>query len=254
MPSRTFPIGLESSGLEAAAAIDLVGDPLLDLLVVRSGEPPALATNLGNGRKWLALDLGGHWRVKPELMRSNSHAIGTRVLVEGQGLHVVYDHTTPESGLGQSICPIVVGLGNKENADLIHLLWPDGVLQCELNIATNQKLALAENNRKTGSCPVLFTWNGRRFVCIGDFLGGGGFGYLIAPGLYSQPDRDESVAISAQQLQPEAGVLRLAVTEPMDEVAYLDCLQLEVDRSASPMSRLRLTSGLPRPVPVRQET
>ena len=63
---------------------------------------------------------------------------------------------------------------------------------------------LAENNRKTGSCPVLFTWNGERFVCLGDFLGGGGLGYLVAPGVYSQPDRDESVAIAADQLQAES--------------------------------------------------
>ena len=87
---------------------------------------------------------------------------------------------------------------------------------------------LAENNRKTGSCPVLFTWNGRRFVCIGDFLGGGGLGYLVAPGIYSQPDRDEAIAITADQLQPSDGVFRLSVTEPMDEVAYLDHLRLDV--------------------------
>ena len=71
-------------------------------------------------------------------------------------------------------------------------------------------LALAENNRKTGSCPVLFTWNGERFVCLGDFLGGGGLGYLVAPGVYGQPDRDEAVAIAADQLRPSTGVYRLS--------------------------------------------
>jgi tetratricopeptide (TPR) repeat protein len=250
LTAENLPIHLESSGFDAASAVDLVGDPLLDLLVVRWGEPPALAANLGNGQNWLALHPGGHWRVKPELMRSNSHGIGARVLVEGLGLHVVYDHTTPESGLGQSICPIVVGLGNKKSAELVHILWPDGVMQCEFITGTNKKIDLAENNRKTGSCPVLFTWNGRRFVCIGDFLGGGGLGYLVAPGVYSQPDRDESVAISGEQLQPEQGVFRLSVTEPMDEVAYLDQLQLDVvdrpsDVSAAPDERFA-PSG-PRP-------
>jgi tetratricopeptide (TPR) repeat protein len=245
-----LPVALDGAGLDAVIAVDLVGDPLVDLLLVRSGEPPALAQNLGNGHKWLAFNLGGHWRVKPELMRSNSHAIGTRMLVEGQGLHVAYDHTTPESGLGQSISPIVIGLGNKDSAELVHILWPDGVLQCELNIGSNQKVNLAENNRKTGSCPVLFTWNGRRFVCLGDFLGGGGLGYLVTPGVYSQPDRDESVAITAQQLQADRGVLRLSVTEPMDEVAYLDKLRLDaVDRpagvSATPDERFAPTG--PRP-------
>ena len=232
--AQTLPLTLDPSGLDGLTAVDLVGDPLPDLLVVRSGAAPALAKNLGNGQNWLALQLGGHWHVKPELMRTNSHAIGTRVLIEGQGLHVPYDHTTTDSGLGQSIAPIVLGLGRREQAELVHLRWPDGVLQCELNVAANQKLSLAENNRKTGSCPVLFTWNGRRFTCLGDFLGGGGLGYLVAPGVYSQPDRgDEAIAITSAQLQPSDGVFRLSVTEPMDEVAYLDHLRLDVvDRPA----------------------
>ena len=49
-------------------------------------------------------------------MRTNSHAIGTRVLVEGQGMHVTYDHTTPETGLGQSIAPVVLGLGQHDTS------------------------------------------------------------------------------------------------------------------------------------------
>ena len=81
-------MALETPGVAGVALADLVGDPLPDLLLVRTGAPPAVARNLGNGHHWLALQLGGHWRVKPELMRTNSHAIGTRVIVEGQGIHV----------------------------------------------------------------------------------------------------------------------------------------------------------------------
>ena len=101
-------------------------------------------------------------------------------------------------------------------------------MQCELNVAADQSLALIEHNRKTGSCPVLFTWDGARFACLGDFLGGGGLGYLVAPGVYGQPDRDEAVAIDPDQLKPVDGTYRLVITEPMDEVAYLDKLVLEV--------------------------
>jgi hypothetical protein len=227
--THPLPLALSSGGaLAGLMAVDLLGDPLPDVLLIRSGEPPALARNLGNGQHWLALQLGGHWRVKPELMRTNSHAIGTRVLLEGQGTRVCYDHTTPESGLGQSITPVVLGLGRQEKADLVHLRWPDGVLQCELNVASNQKLEMSEKNRKKGSCPVLFTWNGRRFECLGDFLGGGGLGYLVAPGTYAEPDRDEAVAIGPEQLQAVEGMFRISITEPMDEVVYLDHLQLDV--------------------------
>jgi tetratricopeptide (TPR) repeat protein len=226
--TKPLSLGVNSPGLEGLLAVDLVGDPLPDILMLRGGEPPAMARNLGNGNHWLGLQLGGHWNVRKKLMRTNSHAIGTRVTLQGVGTLVTYNHTTPESGLGQSITPFVLGLGNKEAVDLVHLNWPDGVLQCELNVTGNEVIKLAENNRKISSCPVLFTWNGSRFVCIGDFLGGGGLGYLIAPGLYSQPDRDEAVAITSEQLQPTDGVFRLSVTEPMDEIAYLDHLRLDV--------------------------
>ncbi len=226
--ARTLSLGLEIPSQEGVTAVDVAGDALPDIVLIRPGEAPALARNLGNGQHWLALQLGGHWRVKPKLMRTNSHGIGTRVLIEGQGIHATFEYTTPESGLGQSIAPFVVGLGRQEKADLIHFRWPDGVIQCELNVAADQRLNLSENNRKEGSCPVLFTWNGLRFVCMGDFLGGGGLGYMTAPGVYGQPDRDESIAITADQLQSTNGSFRISMTEPMDEVVYIDHLKLDV--------------------------
>ncbi|MDR3620260.1 MAG: FG-GAP-like repeat-containing protein [Paludisphaera borealis] len=228
LAAEPLPIGIETPALDGLALVDLAGDALPDLLVLSPGAPPTLARALGNGNNWLGLRLGGHWRVKPELMRTNSHAVGARVLVQGQGIQVAYDHTTPDSGLGQSIGPVVLGLGSRQAAELVHVRWPDGVMQCELNVPCDQSMVLSENNRKTGSCPVLFTWNGERFVCLGDFLGGGGMGYLVAPGVYGQPDRDESVAIAADQLRAEQGAFRISITEPMDEVAYLDKLTLDV--------------------------
>jgi tetratricopeptide (TPR) repeat protein len=224
---QTLALGQLKAELLGLAAVDLVGDVLPDVLLVRSGESPAVARNTGNGQHWLSVRLGGHWKGKPE-MRTNSHGIGARVILEGQGLFVPYDHTTQESGLGQSIAPLVLGMGSHAQADLVHVRWPDGVMQCELNQVGDQQIELAENNRKISSCPVLFTWDGRRYVCIGDFLGGGGMGYLVAPGVYGQPDRDEAMAIASEQLRESAGVFRLSITEPMDEVAYLDHLRLDV--------------------------
>jgi tetratricopeptide (TPR) repeat protein len=225
---QTLPVGRENGPINALATFDLIGDPLSDLLILAPGQAPALARNAGNGHHWISLQLGGHWKVKPELMRTNSHGIGTRILIEGQGVHVAYDYTTNASGLGQSITPIVLGMGTHERADLVHIRWPDGVMQCELNVTSNELINLAENNRKTGSCPVLFTWNGERYECLGDFLGGGGLGYLVAPGVYGQPDRDESVAISDRQLRPTDGVYKISIVEPMDEVAYLERVFLDV--------------------------
>ncbi len=207
---------------------DLGGDPLPDFLMLREGEAPRVALNRGNGRTWVAITLGGRWKPHPDHMRSNAEGLGTRISIEGDGLDVRYDHATPSTSLGQSATPVVLGLGSAKQIQLIHLRWPDGVLQCELNMPVATTHNIAEYNRKTGSCPVLFTWNGEQFVCLGDFLGGGGLGYLVAPGIYSQPDRDEAVAIAPDQLKAVDGIFRLAITEPMDEIAYLDHLMLEV--------------------------
>lgn len=230
-PLAVGPVLHDVKTLCGFALADLAGDPLPDALLLADSAPPQVARNLGNGNHWLALDLGGKWKTSFDRMRTNPHGLGTRITLEGQGLLATYEHTTPVAGPAQSIGPVVLGLGRSPSAELIRLRWPDGTMQCELNQTADVKLALAEFNRKTGSCPVLFTWNGSRFVCLGDFLGGGGLGYLVAPGVYGQPDRDESVAIAENQLAPVGGVFRLSVTEPMDEVAYLDRLQLvAVDR------------------------
>jgi tetratricopeptide (TPR) repeat protein len=229
LAASALALGPDSTAaLDGLALVDLVGDPRPDLVLVRDGEGPSLARNLGNANHWMALDLSGKWKASFDRMRSNPHGLGVKVQLQGPNLKVLYDHTTTSSGLSQSVGPVVLGLGPATSADLVRLVWPDGVMQCELNKNGDQVLALAETNRKTGSCPVLFTWNGERFVCIGDFLGGGGMGYLVAPGVYSQPDRDEAVAISGDELRPEQGEFRLSVTEPMDEVAYLDRLDLEI--------------------------
>ena len=86
---------------------------------------------------------------------------------------------------------------------------------------------------RPGAARCFSRGTGERFVCIGDFLGGGGLGYLVAPGVYSQPDRDEAMAITAEQLRPSDGVYRLSITEPMDEIAYLDHSEARRGRSAA---------------------
>jgi tetratricopeptide (TPR) repeat protein len=207
---------------------NVAGDALADLLLWRDGQAPLIARNLGNGHHWLALDLGGRWKVGHDRMRTNSHGLGAKLQIQGVGLEVPYEASTQEASTAQSVGPIVFGLGKAGSISLLRVRWPDGVIQCELNQAVDAPLSLAEYNRKTGSCPVLFAWNGERYVCIADFLGGGGLGYLIAPGIVSDPDRDEAVAISADQLRVSDGFLRLSIVEPMDEVAYLDQLRLDV--------------------------
>ncbi len=227
-PRPIGPSGASPAGTRGFALADVIGDPLPDLIILRDGEGPSLSHNLGNGGHWIALNIGGRWGVKPKHMRTNSEGLGAKIRIDSDNLSVPYLHTTPEAGPGQSMGPVVLGLGGAEKVRVLRVKWPDGVLQAELEVNTNQAFDLIENNRKEGSCPVLFTWDGKKFVCLGDFLGGGGLGYLVAPGVYGEPDRDEAVAIAPDQLTPVEGAYRMAITEPMSELAYLDKITLDV--------------------------
>ncbi len=230
LSSMILPIGPDGSDarpLQAMTLADLVGDALPDLVLVKDGEVPRLGRNRGNGNHWLSLRLAGRWSSYGRL-RTNPHGIGARISIQGPSLNVAHDVAFPEAGLAQSSVPITLGLGLNDSAAVMRIRWPDGVNQCELNVHADRASSLVETTHRISTCPILFAWNGRRFGCVGDLLDGGGLGYYLAPGVWGAPDRDEALAIDESQLRPSEGAYRLIITEPMDEVAYLDQLTLDV--------------------------
>src|SRR5205823_5706046 len=104
------------------------------------------------------------------------------------------------------------------------VLWPSGILQAETAIAS--PLAITELDRKPSSCPFLYTWNGRQFEFVTDFMGGGEMGYWEAPAVRNRPDPDEYVRIRGDQLRPKDGRYELRVTNELEETMFADRLQL----------------------------
>ncbi|HEY0098092.1 MAG TPA: FG-GAP-like repeat-containing protein [Pyrinomonadaceae bacterium] len=152
---------------------------------------------------------------------------------------------------------VVFGLGQREAADAVRVIWPSGTVQAETEFspaatvagASNEKgsdprsatkdaqrttaaatsnatLTVTELDRKPSSCPYLYTWNGERFEFITDFMGGGELGYWLAPGVRSAPDPDEYVRIRGDQLKARNGLYELRVTNELEEVLFVDKLQL----------------------------
>jgi tetratricopeptide (TPR) repeat protein len=145
---------------------------------------------------------------------------------------------------------LVFGLGRRERADAVRVLWPSGTVQSETEFpassaasvvgerpkgeprvtaatnTTNATLTVTELDRKPSSCPYLFAWNGERFEFITDFMGGGELGYWVAPGVRAAPDPDEYVRIRGDQLRPRAGRYELRVTNELEEVLFMDKLEL----------------------------
>jgi hypothetical protein len=123
---------------------------------------------------------------------------------------------------------LLLGLGPADRADFISIRWPDGVWQAELNLPACVRLMARQHERRTISCPLLFTWNGEQFEYITDFIGAGSMGEPLPGGGHRPPRPEESVKIEAHQLVPKDGRYILKFAEPMDEVTYLDRLRLVV--------------------------
>lgn len=157
--------------------------------------------------------------------RSNGSGIGTRVHVRTGSQWTAFDTVRLQSGPGQSLQPMSVGLRGAARADLVSLLWPDGVLQSEIGLEAGRHV-IEETQRQLSSCPVLFAFDGRDMRFVTDLLGVGGIGFFERPGVYSPPVPREHVLIPEGAVQVVDGQYRLAIAEPMEEVAYLDRLAL----------------------------
>ena len=225
---RAEAFGPDSSmpaNLQGVASADLDGDCYPDLLLFSENNGLEVRRHLGNGNRAVRLDLSGR-RDKGASLRTNADAVGSWVVAQAGSIWSGMELGTLNAGLGQSSLPVQLGLGKQSQAEVVRIRWPDGVPQAELNIATCQNVRIAELNRKGTSCPILFVWDGQRYRYVTDFLGAGAMGESGPDGSTRPPRPEESVKIEPGLLVPRDGWLRIKIAEPMDEVLYLDGLQL----------------------------
>jgi Flp pilus assembly protein TadD len=203
------------------AAVDLDSDGDLDLVLSRNGAPPAILRNDGgNLNSWLRIRLAG--------LHSNKAGVGTKVEVHSGSQFQRREVRLGNGYLSQEPETILFGLGGRKLVDFVRLMWPGGVLQSELEVSAEQTLEISELDRKGSSCPILFAWNGFKFGFITDFLGVGGLGFLIKPGIYGPPDPDEYLKLEGEQLKERDGTYLLQILENLEEISYLDEAKLLV--------------------------
>lgn len=202
--------------LDATHGPSVVG--VTDTGVTAWGPGPGRAT-------YLAVRTTGRSQMSDQ-RRSNVSGIGTRVHLRTAARWSAFDTAALQSGRGQSLQPVAVGLGGAPRADLVSLLWSDGILQSELALDGGRVHLIEETQRQLSSCPVLFAHDGTAMRFVTDILGVGGIGFFERPGVYSPPFPDESVLLPEKALAPSNGRLHLVVGEPMEEVAYFDRFEL----------------------------
>ncbi len=226
-----LPAFLTADGqpLKAASLVasDLTGNGFAELVGFVPGHGLVGQKTEGNASNWVKIRFTGV-RDDGLEMRTPADGTGIRVIVLAGDVYALTE-LRPTVGSGCATHePLTFGLDGYSEVDGIRMRWPDNTLQAEVGLAANELHIIRQVRRKSVSCPLLFTWNGRRYEFITDFLGGGGLGYLLAPGVYNKPDPEELLLVRSDQLVPDQDVYRIAIAEPMDEVCYLDHVELLV--------------------------
>ncbi|HEY8503504.1 MAG TPA: VCBS repeat-containing protein, partial [Gemmataceae bacterium] len=219
--------GAPGDDLLAAAAADLDGDGYPDLLRFSAARGLTAWKNLGNGNHGLRLVLTGVRDPAPDgAMRTNADGIGTWVEAQAGVTWTGMENTTLAAGLGRSRLPLWLGIGAADRAGFVRVRWPDMVPQGEFDVAAGRVVRLRETDRRADSCPVLFAWDGERFAYVTDCLGAGALGELNPDGSVRPPRPEESVKIEPGRLVPRGGQYLVKIAEPMNEVLYLDRVEL----------------------------
>ncbi len=122
--------------------------------------------------------------------------------------------------------PLAFGLGGSTVIDAVRITWPNGMIQNETRQAVNRIALYNEAQRLSGSCPMIFTWNGSRFEFLTDVLGVAPLGATSGDGTYFAVDHDEYVSIPGEALREREGHYEIRLTEELAEVTYLDQLKL----------------------------
>jgi tetratricopeptide (TPR) repeat protein len=122
--------------------------------------------------------------------------------------------------------PVVIRLGARTQLDTVRITWPNGLIQNETKVPVNRVTTIKEAPRLSGSCPMIFTWNGESFQFITDVLGVAPLGASSGDGQYFPVDHDEYVSIPGNALKARGGEYEIRVTEELREVSYLDQIRL----------------------------
>lgn len=193
-----------------AAAADFDGDGRPDLLIADNAGSLLFASNrTDTSNRGLTVRLEG---VK-------SPAIGTEARVE------VKAGLTYSKQVYTGV-PLHFGLGSAESFDTIRVTWANGLIQNEMPDEPVDEISIKEAPRLSGSCPMVFTWNGTEFEYISEVLGVAPLGASLARGVHFPVDHDEYVTIRGDQLAERDGYLDVRLTEELRETAYVDKIRL----------------------------
>jgi tetratricopeptide (TPR) repeat protein len=196
-----------------AEAVDFDGDGDLDLaLVTPEGAVALLENRGGNANGWLDVALEG---LPTGSAKVNRFGYGSEVEGKAQELYVYRVASRPVTRLG---------LGARRRADVLRVVWTNGVPQNALDPPV--RTVLKEVQQLKGSCPFLYAFDGDGWHFVTDVLGRAPAGLLFDGVHQAAADTREWLVVPGGWLRPTDGRLTLDFTEELWETAYFDLAEL----------------------------
>ena len=200
------------------------------------GDPDIFVAGLHGGIRLLRNDGGNvnhHLKIRLRGIRTgsgknNHYGIGAKIELRAGNLYQMRVVTEPN---------IYFGLGGRSDVDVVRILWTNGTPQNIFNPGIEQDLI--EEQQLKGSCPFLYTWNGKQYEFVKDIMWrsalGMPMGIMGEEQSYAFADASEDYhKIPGKMLKPKDGRYSIQVTEELWETIYLDKVQLlAVDHPAS---------------------
>ncbi len=197
-----------------AEAVDFDGDGDLDLAILTPAGSVALLENRGgNANGWLDVTLEG---LPTGSAKVNRFGFGSEIEGKAQDLYVYRVAERPVTRLG---------LGNRRRADVLRVIWTNGVPQNTLDPPV--RTAVREVQQLKGSCPFLYAFDGARWRFVTDALGRSPAGLLYDGVHQAAADTREWLIVPGAWLAPSEGHLTLDFTEELWEAAYFDLAELD---------------------------
>ncbi|RKU27151.1 hypothetical protein C6497_12020 [Candidatus Poribacteria bacterium] len=205
---------LLDSGITGSIA-DYDNDGDLDLFyLTEKGELCALENNGGNQNNWLQVRLEG---ITTGNNKVNRDGFGSKLEVKILDLYQLQYVSQQVSHFG---------LGSFESADVVRVVWTNGVPQNVIEPKAKQRIK--EKQILKGSCPFLYVYDGEDYQFVTDLLWRAPLGLVTSMGFVAPDETRDFIKIPASQIRPKSGMYSIQITEELWETAYFDMVKLIV--------------------------
>ncbi len=201
--------------VSSVVVFDADADGDQDLACLSEGRLVLLRNDGGNANGWIDVRMRAEEVPQNPRERCNMHGVGNLLELKVGDIYQSLVATGTSTHFG---------LGSRERADVVRILWTNGIPQNV--IAPEKNRPIFEQQILAGSCPYLYAWDGTQFTFVTDCLWAAPIGLQFAEGVPAPCRNWEYLKIDGDLLQPLDGEYVLQLTEELWEIAYYDHVSL----------------------------